>query len=97
MTFNHGGAVDFGQLVLKTASSGAANQNFVPADRMYPPPPPSYSQQTNIPPAGTYDPNTGFFNFPSPSAPPPQNDAPPSYNSIQSGYGVTDQIQHKNQ
>ena len=94
LDFNHGGAIEFGQNVLKTASNPPV---IAPVPTMvnpmtgdpftmggiYPPPPPSYS---GVPPAGAgvYDPNTGFYTFPGASAPPPpQNDAPPSYDELQ--------------
>ena len=50
-------------------------------DTIFPTPPPAYG---NVPMAGQYDPNTGFYNFnqPTPSAP-AFNDAPPSYEDTQ--------------
>ena len=98
LDFNHGGAIEFGQNVLKTASNPPV---IAPVPTMvnpmtgdpftmggiYPPPPPSYSgvPPAGAPPGGVYDPNTGFYTFPGASAPPQQqhNDAPPSYDELQ--------------
>merc|ERR1712147_5895 len=92
LTFNHGGACEFGQLVLRTASSASRPQQH--QQQQYPAPPPSYTP----PVAGQMNPMTGFYEFPAQQQqppPPPQADAPPAYDSLQhsQGYGVTDRIQ----
>jgi len=96
LTFNHGGACEFGQLVLRTASSASQPQQQT-HQHQYPAPPPSYTP----PVAGQMNPMTGFYEFPGQSQqpPPPQADAPPAYDSLQhsQGYGVTDRIPDKNQ
>jgi len=101
ISFNAGGAIEFGQLVLKTANTSrteAPSYSAQGGDTIYPVPPPMYNSAAAT---GTFDPNTGMYHFPAQSsAPPPNafNDAPPRYEDLQSnGYGVVDQVQRKNQ
>ena len=83
LTFNHGGACEFGQLVLRTASSASRPQQH--QQQQYPAPPPSYTP----PVASQMNPMTGFYEFPGQQQPPPppQADAPPAYDSLQARGG----------
>ncbi|XP_076064726.1 WW domain binding protein 2 [Oratosquilla oratoria] len=96
LTFKHGGAIEFGQAMLKTASMASRNYNFAdapppytaPSAPMGPAPPPAYA-----PPAGGYYgwvPPTGAFPDRPDSNAVYMYEAPPPYPGImgQSGYAA---------
>ncbi|XP_066961905.1 WW domain-binding protein 2 isoform X1 [Macrobrachium rosenbergii] len=99
LTFKHGGAIEFGQAMLKVASLASRNMNssFHDAPPPYTPPAAGWSQApppAYAPPAGGYYgwvPPTNTF----PDRPPADGvfmyDAPPPYPGIsgQNGYGFT--------